>query len=495
MQAPQNDERFNCQHDTTRKEFLLQLWGGKDHVSACPETREQQEIKSSRTGRFAHVYPFESRSFWTTPPPPSINGGYLYSMIVACRSTRYKWCQGLKQKSDVHTEIRKALADASRFKPEGVSFEITTDSDPLFGMRCSAWQEVLREFKAVHIAVGARRQWMNSGGERSIRTLSESSKALRHAAGLDDSFWLLSQQCACHVDRFLPRAALGWESPQTVTGRPQAKIECFVPFGCMGAYKTPPENADGCRGKLGMVVGTCTATDYATIMLTRTEAGNSSFMKTHRVTFDQSSPAAMQLGDDSGEACVPPREQWDRILTDESVVPGHASANLRSGQPDRTFRVHGCNTPGESALVVPTTGQPAGQVAVPVHAAPADAEGDVLDLDAIGNSQTNAPDDINLDIAPVAANQTAQANPISTTSAPFRMNLRSRASKAVNVLETLGSDTSSSHIMVSTEEKRSAIGHLAIERQRRNTFVCLETQTSAITKEWTGYDSRIKCYD
>ena len=68
MQAPQNDERFNCQHDTTRKEFLLQLWGGKDHVSACPETREQQEIKSSRTGRFAHVYPFESRSFWTTPP-------------------------------------------------------------------------------------------------------------------------------------------------------------------------------------------------------------------------------------------------------------------------------------------------------------------------------------------------------------------------------------------------------------------------------------------
>ena len=255
----------------------------------------------------------------------------------------------------------------------------------------------------------------------------------------------------------------------------------------MAAYKTPAENKDGCRGKLGMVVGTCPTDDYATLVLTKTPAGNLSLIRSHHIRYDQTSPAAMQVGDESGEVRAPPREFWHRILTDESVVPGFVSTNVRSRQNNlsrRTLRVHGFDGPGQSALLAPSAGHPIGLMAVPAITASSTTNAasatttaqqhptttdNVLDLDSFNDntlnvdnlqapivSQDNTLNVDNLQVPTVSQPEPATTNQVlvpantvtNASASSHRMRLRSGATSAVNVLEAMGSDSMSTQVMI-----------------------------------------------
>ena len=368
------------------------------------------------------------------PHAPSIQGHFLYSLIVTCRSTRWKWIEGLVQKSDTYEALRRILRDAKRMRPDGCGLKLTSDSDPMFGNACSAFQEVLTEFEAEHEKTGPYRQWHNSCAERAIRTISESSRALRHAAGLNHEFWFLSQQYAVHCDRMMPRQVLHWESPQNAVGKPEPKLSWFVPFGVMGAFKTPQTRKDDCRGRLGMVVGVDPRSMYATVLLTKTVTGRLSVIKSHHVTYDSTAPTAMGMGDgDCTEVCIPPQENWATPLDDQSIVPGFVSTNIRIG-------------PTAMRGPVLQTGM-TGHVTVPVSqsndatTSPDDTTL-VLDLDAMGYATQQSAHGSTPDT------ETSMTVPATPTNATHTMRTRSRANMAASALGAAAANVEGTMMLV-----------------------------------------------
>jgi len=147
---------------------------------------------------------------------------------------------------------------------------VKTDGAQYF--KSKAIDDIYKKYGTKHTMSSSRSLWRNGKCERLIRTISESSNAMRAARKLGTEYQWLSFVHAANIHQVLPTSANpANRTPYTMlTGKP-ASLEHIQPFGCKCVVTRPSRGADQDRGILGIHIGYASDTRSFRVLLPPTD--------------------------------------------------------------------------------------------------------------------------------------------------------------------------------------------------------------------------------
>ena len=181
----------------------------------------------------------------------------LYQLLIVDESTRYAAGYVLTDKSDAIAHFEQFATAAHNFhraKGHTIKFIRSDNGGEFIGQQ---WTPLLTRLGIQRQLISPYTPHQNGIVERLNRTISESTRAMLHSAGLPDRFWSLACQAAVYINNRLPSKATGKRTPYQLWHGKRPRIGHIRTFGCL-AYTLVHQ-----AGKLDHKARRCTFVGYA----------------------------------------------------------------------------------------------------------------------------------------------------------------------------------------------------------------------------------------